>query len=203
MLRVAVTGGIASGKTLVCRLFTDWGVPIVDADIIARQLVEPGKPALAKIVEHFGPTMLDDQGNLQRAALRARIFADPGEKRVLDAIMHPLIYDEITARLDALQTDYALVVVPLLLETGQVRRFDRVLVIDCPRSLQMERVMQRDGIDASQASAILNTQASREQRLAVADDVIVNTCTMDHLAEQVKNLHNFYLYLATTRKSTA
>lgn len=201
MLRVALTGGIGCGKSTVCRLFTDWGAPIIDADVIARQLVEPGQAALQTIVDYFGRDILDEQGGLQRAALRARIFVHPEDKQVLESILHPLIYAEIEARVAVLQASYALIAVPLLVETGQISAFDRLLLVDCPESLQKQRVMSRDDVDEAQASAIIASQASREARLAVAHDVIDNSQALDHLAEQVKKLHNFYLFLATTRKS--
>lgn len=203
MLRVALTGGIASGKSTVCQAFADLGVPIVDADVIARQVVAPGQPVLEAIVDYFGTDIVDDAGALRRAALRARIFANPHDKKVLEGILHPLIYSEIQQQLSLLHACYALVVVPLLLETGQAELFDRILLVDCPESLQLQRVMSRDGIDDAQAAAIIDSQASRAQRLAVAHDVIDNSQTPAVLAEHVKNLHNFYLFLATARKSSA
>lgn len=203
MYKVGLTGGIGSGKSTVCRLFADLGVPIVDADVIARQLVEPGQPALAKLEQAFGKAILNQDGSLNRAELRRRAFSDARTKQKLDAIMHPLVYHEIQSVVTYLQSSYCIIAIPLLLETQKTHIVDRVLVIDCPVETQVKRVLDRDKINREQAEAIIAAQVGRQQRLAVADDIIDNSTTPEHLAEQVKTLHNLYLLFATARTTSA
>ena len=174
MLIIGLTGGIASGKSVVTDHFATLGVPVIDADIIARELVEAGKPALEKISQRFGKTILLDNGELNRPALREIIFTDEPARHDLEAILHPLIRNEITVRIAALDDCYCIVVIPLLTESSGWEILDRILVIDCPETIQLQRLQQRDHIDADQALRILNTQASREQRKAIADDIIDN-----------------------------
>ena len=199
MLKIGLTGGIGCGKTTVCRLFAELGVPVVDADLIARLLVEPGEPALQAIVQAFGADILQADGSLDRPKLREAIFADPAQKRRIDAIMHPRVYARIAAEVAALQADYCLIAVPLLLESKNPYTVDRVLVVDCPPQVQLERVVTRDKLSAEQAQAIVASQMPRPQRLARADDVIDNSAGPELLAEQVKSLHNSYIFLATAR----
>ena len=201
--RVGLTGGIGCGKSSVCRLFSDMAVPIVDADVVARQLVEPGQPALNQIAEIFGPDILNADGSLHRAALRKLIFSDLKYKQALDAIMHPMIYDEMEAQVRSLSAPYCILAIPLLLETQKKYAVDRVLVVDCSQELQCQRVMARDHVDWAQVEAVMATQADRTSRLAIADDVIDNSSTTERLAEQVKSLHNSYLLFATARTTSA
>lgn len=203
MLRVGLTGGIGSGKSTVCRLFADLGVPVVDADLIARQLLDVGSEALAAIVQKFGADILSDDGSLNRALLRKRVFADAQKRQQLDAIMHPRIYAAIETEVSQLRADYCVIAIPLLVETGKTGIVDRVLVVDCPESMQLQRVTARDHIDTQQAAAMIASQAGRRRRLDAADDVIDNSNPLSQLAEQVKSLHNSYLLLASTWKSTA
>lgn len=203
MLKIGLTGGIGCGKTTVCRLFADLGVPVVDADLIARRLVESGEPALQAIVQTFGADMLKTDGSLDRPKLREAIFADPEQKRRLDAIMHPRVYARIAADVAALQADYCLIAVPLLLESKNPYVVDRILVVDCPQPVQIERVVTRDKLSAEQAQAIVASQMPRPERLARADDVIDNSAGPELLAEQVKSLHNSYIFLATARTPSA
>lgn len=203
MLKIGLTGGIGCGKTTVCRLFADLGVPVVDADLIARRLVEPGEPALQAIVQAFGADMLKTDGSLDRPKLREAIFADPEQKRRLDAIMHPRVYARIAADVAALQAHYCLIAVPLLLESKNPYVVDRILVVDCPQPVQIERVVTRDKLSAEQAQAIVASQMPRPERLARADDVIDNSAGPELLAEQVKSLHNSYIFLATARTPSA
>lgn len=203
MLKVGLTGGIGCGKSTVCALFADLGIPIIDADIVARQLVEPGQAALQKIVENFGDSLLLEDGRLNRSALRQRIFGSPVEKQQLESILHPLIYAEIEAQIDRLESDYCVLAIPLLLETQHKYQVDRILVVDCSTDRQIQRVITRDNVDENQVAAIIASQASRQQRLAAADDVIDNSGAVQQLAEQVKTLHNSYLLLATARKFSA
>lgn len=203
MLKIGLTGGIGSGKSTVCGLFADLGVPIVDADIIARQLVEPGQPALARLAGAFGAGILNADGTLNRAELRARTFSDIRVRQLLDAIMHPLVYNEIESVVTCLQAAYCIIAIPLLLETQKKHVVDRVLVVDCSVEAQIRRVLDRDKIKREQAEAIIAAQVDRQQRLAAADDVIDNSTNLAHLAEHVKKLHNLYLLLATTRTISA
>jgi len=203
MLRVGLTGGIGSGKSTVCRLFAELGVPVVDADLIARQLVDVGSEALAAIVQQFGTDILNGDGSLNRSRLRTRVFADTQQRQQLDAIMHPRIYASIEIAVSQLRADYCMIAIPLLVETGKTSIVDRVLVVDCPESMQIQRVIARDQIDAQQAAAMIASQAGRQRRLDAADDVIDNSHPLSQLAEQVKSLHNSYLLLASTWKSTA
>lgn len=203
MLRVALTGGIGCGKSTVCQLFAEFGVPVVDADLMARQLVEPGRAGLAQLVNAFGTVILDQDGSLNRSTLRKLIFEDAKQRQKVDLIMHPLIYAAIDAEVSMLRASYCLIAVPLLVETGKAASFDRVLVVDCREEIQLQRLIVRDNIDAKFAEAMITSQTGRSQRLAVADDIIDNSNAVAQLAEQVKRLHNSYLLLATTRKSPA
>lgn len=203
MLRIALTGGIASGKSTVCRLFAAYGVPIVDADFIARELVEPHQAGWNQLLESFGSSILNPDNSLNRAWLRQQIFSAPEQRKKLDAIMHPMIYSAIDTRMTDLKTSYGLAAIPLLVETGKQDCFDRVLVVDCPEDTQLQRLLTRDNTDIIQAKAMIASQASRNQRLAIANDIIDNAYDESQLAEQVKSLHNLYLNLAITRKSPA
>lgn len=203
MLKIGLTGGIGSGKSTVCRLFAEFGVPIVDADLIARQLVEPGKPALSMIAASFGLQMLNQDGSLNRAKLRDVVFADADSKRELDGIMHPLVYEQIAADVNALTAEYCVIAVPLLLESKNAYAVNRVLLIDCPVEAQIERVIARDKLTRQQVHTIINSQMSRQERLSKADDVIENIAGPEQLAEQVKRLHNSYILLATVRTQSA
>ncbi|WP_323640161.1 dephospho-CoA kinase [Pectobacterium polonicum] len=195
---VALTGGIGSGKSTVADEFATLGATIVDADIIARQVVEPGKPALDAIRLRFGDAMLNTDGSLDRAALRQRIFSSPEEKQWLNNLLHPLIHQETQAQFQAVSAPYILWVVPLLVENGLQQRAQRILVVDVDRDTQLERTLARDGISRQQAENILAAQATREQRLAYADDIIDNSRCPSELASQVAELHRHYLKLAAS-----
>jgi len=193
MLKVGLTGGIGCGKTTVATLFAELGVPILDADIVSRELVSPGQPALAEIVQTFGQSILNADGSLNRASLREVVFSDSEQKHKLEAILHPLVYQNIQSQLDQLQTPYSIICIPLLFETRKTDFVDRILVVDCPESVQIARVQKRDQLTAEFVQAIVDSQVSREYRLAHANDLIDNTSLDSRLAEQVKTLHNFYL----------
>ena len=197
-LRIGLTGGIASGKTTVARLFADLGVPVLDTDQIARDVVEPGQPALGEVVAAFGPEILGPDGRLDRPGLRARVFADPDSRLRLEAILHPAIRAELARRAAAAGGPYQVWVIPLLVEGGQVDRVDRILVVDCPEEVQLARVMARDGGTEASARAILAAQASREKRVAAADDVILNDGAEADLAPQVAALDARYRALVAT-----
>jgi dephospho-CoA kinase len=197
--RVALTGGIASGKSTVAELFADLGVPVIDTDLIAREVVEPGQPALAEVVAAFGEDVLDVTGRLDRRRLRERIFADPQARRRLEAILHPAIRREMERRSREARGPYQLLVIPLLAEGGRRDHVDRVLLVDVPEELQVERLMRRDGVSREQAQASLGAQASRAARLAIADDVLQNTGAADDLHDAVATLHARYRALAASR----
>ncbi|WP_219266837.1 dephospho-CoA kinase [Pseudomonas sp. Xaverov 259] len=192
---LGLTGGIGSGKSAAAQHFIDLGIDLVDADHAARWVVEPGRPALARIAEHFGAGVLQADGQLDRAALRKLIFEDPEERRWLEALLHPLIGEEIRSHLARAQSPYAILVSPLLIESGQYSMTQRILVIDVPQSLQIQRTLQRDGISEQQVQAILKAQSSREDRLNHADDVLVNDKDLAWLHSEVERLHHFYLTL--------
>lgn len=192
---LGLTGGIGSGKTAVAQHFIDLGVHLVDADHAARWVVEPGRPALDRIAEHFGQEVLLPDGQLDRAALRGRIFQNPEERRWLEGLLHPLIGQEILAHLGRAESPYAILVSPLLVESGQHRLAQRVLVVDAPEHLQLARTIQRDQVTEEQVHAILQAQAKREERLRHADDVIVNDRDLSWLKAEVERLHHFYLTL--------
>lgn len=196
MYIVGLTGGIGSGKTAVSDRFAQKGITIVDADLCSRAVVEPGQPALAKIREHFGDTIITGNGELDRAALRSIIFADPERKKWLENLLHPLIAEETFRQLGNAKSDYVILVSPLLVESQQHLICDRVLVVDVPEELQIERTSARDNNDIEQVKRIMQTQAAREARLAQAHDVIENTLGFEHLDESVTNLHQKYLQLA-------
>lgn len=195
MLLVGLTGGIASGKTLVTDYFKSFGALIIDADLLAREVVVPGSPGLETLSAHFGPTILADDGTLDRAALRHIVFADPAELDFLDQTLHPLIRQLSDERIaDAGKEGHAYVIyaVPLLLETRQQNRFDRIVVIDVPESVQLQRLLARDGSTETEAKAILAAQTDREHRLAIADDIIDNAGTKAETRAQVSQLHRQY-----------
>ena len=198
MYVVAITGGIGSGKTTVANQFAALGIEVVDADLIAREVVAPGTPALAAIVNHFGPEILTEQGLLDRRVLRERIFSDPAAKSWLNALLHPIIRSEMLRQCAAVSSPYCLLVVPLLVENRLTELADRVLVIDVDEATQIERTCHRDGVSREQAQAILASQANRSERLAMADDVLDNQSgTTETIRERILALHETYLAFAS------
>jgi len=195
--RVALTGGIASGKSTVADLFARHGVPLIDTDVIAREVVEPGQPALADIVAAFGPEILGADGRMDRRRMRERVFTDPAARKRLEGILHPAIRVEMERQSAAARGPYQVLVIPLLTESGRRDHVDRVLVVDAPEELQIARLMQRDHVQREQAVAALAAQAKRDARLEFADDVIVNDGDAAALTAQVDALHREYLRLAT------
>ena len=192
---LGLTGGIGSGKSAAAEHFAALGVHVVDADHAARWVVEPGRPALSQIAEHFGEQVLQADGQLNRGALRALIFSDPEQRRWLEALLHPLIREAIADNLAQAQSPYAILVSPLLIESGQYTTTQRVLVIDVPQALQIQRTLKRDNTSEEQVHAILKVQASREDRLRHADDVLTNDRDLEALKTEVERLHDFYLTL--------
>jgi dephospho-CoA kinase len=201
-LRIGLTGGIASGKSTVTKRFAELGVPVIDADVASRSVVEPGKPGLAQVVQRFGEGVLDADGRLDRRALRNLIFRDSSLRQALDAILHPLIRAEMEREAAAAKGPYVVMAIPLLVEGGSsTKRVDRVLVVDAEETLQIQRLQARDGSSAEQARAILASQAGRATRLAAADDVLSNSGTVAELRQAVDHLHEKYLQLAQTSSS--
>jgi dephospho-CoA kinase len=196
---VAVTGGIASGKSAVTARFEQLGVPVIDADLIARELVAPGEVALAEIVRRFGAGVLDGQGCLDRRQLRQRIFSDANARIELEAILHPRIRERMRERALATDAPYVVLAIPLLTASSRYPFIDRVLVVDVPETLQIERLTRRDGVDETAARAALAAQIGRGERLALADEVIDNSGSLDALAAAVDALHAGYLQQASRR----
>ncbi len=198
---VGLTGGIGSGKSAVAELFAERGAEIIDSDAIAHELTRPGGAAIPGIRQAFGAALLGADGALDRAAMRALVFADPGARRRLEGILHPLIRREGERRAAQSSAPYVVFAVPLLVEGGVGRaRYARLLVVDCTPDQQVERVMRRSGLSAKEVADIMATQASREERLAAADDVIDNTGAPGALDPQVSRLHEAYLALAASRE---
>lgn len=192
---LGLTGGIGSGKSAVAQHFIDLGVHLVDADHAARWVVEPGRPALTKIAEHFGEQVLQADGTLNRTRLRELVFQDEQQRRWLESLLHPLIGQEIAQYLAKAESPYAILVSPLLVESGQHRMTRRVLVVDVPEHLQVQRTMVRDQSSEEQVKAILRAQANREERLRHADDILLNDRDLAWLNSEVERLHHFYLTL--------
>lgn len=196
MLIVGLTGGIASGKSTASSFFESLGIVVIDADTIARQLVQPGRPALQQITKRFGKTILNDAGELDRATLRILVFNDKTARLDLEAILHPLIRTEMQRRISALTGPYCILAIPLLIETGQSDLVDRILVIDSDEALQFQRLRQRVNLDDKTITAIISAQATRKQRLAVADDIVTNNGTIAELEAQLQDCHRHYLELS-------
>lgn len=192
-LVIGVTGGIGSGKSAVTGRFQQHGIEVVDADVAARVVVEPGGPALDAIAKHFGQEILLANGQLDRAALRQKVFADADERRWLEQLTHPLIGQEIRRQLEAATSPYVILASPLLLETSQVELADVVVVVDVPEAIQLERTMARDDNEEAQVRRIMAAQMQRDQRLASADIVIDNTGSLSALDDTVSELHREFL----------
>lgn len=196
---IGLTGGIASGKSALEKAFAAHGIVVADADLLAREVVAPGEPALAAVVERFGRDVLQADGQLDRAALRVRVFGDPDQRRALEAILHPAIRARLEAICRAAPGPYAIATVPLLTEGGGRAAYPwlhRILVVDTPAAVQKARLMQRDGIDATLADQMMAAQASRAERLALADDIVVNDGDLAHLQRAAYQLHARYVALA-------
>lgn len=202
-LRIGLTGGIASGKTTVAQRFTELGVPVIDADAAARAVVAPNTPGLTRVIERFGPGVLAENGELDRRALRGLIFSDSGSRRDLEGILHPLIRAYMETSADRAVGPYVVMAIPLLIESGPSGRVDRVLVVDVDEAVQLRRLVERDGCTSQQARAILASQATRSDRLAAADDVLLNAGTVRDLRQAVDRLHERYLRLAEVQSPKA
>lgn len=195
-LRIGLTGGIASGKSMIADMFAARGVPVIDTDVIAREVVRPGEPALQEIERRFGPDVISPGGQLDRRRLREIVFADDSQREALEALLHPRIRDAAVSQSGAAGGDYQVIVVPLLVESPMRHWMDRILVVDCSEETQLQRLLDRDAESQEQARRMIAAQASREQRLAIADDVVDNDGSKADAARQVEKLHRFYLDLA-------
>jgi dephospho-CoA kinase len=196
MLIIGLTGGVGCGKSAVAKLFRERGAPIIDADVITRELVARGSPVLPQITEAFGAGVLQPDGELHRRALRRIVFERPEARRRLEAILHPRVRAEIVARVQRLSAPYCVVVIPLLVESRMTDLVDRVLVVDCDEAQQIARVSARDHCSEDEVRSIIATQAARETRLAAANDVLLNAGELPDLAAGVRRLHERYLALA-------
>ena len=195
-LRIGLTGGIASGKSLIADMFAARGVPVVDTDVIAREVVQPGEPALREIEREFGPDVVSPDGRLDRRRLREIVFANESKREALEAILHPRIRDAAVRQSSVAGGEYQVIVVPLLVESPMRHWMDRILVVDCSEETQLQRLLERDAESREQARRMIAAQASREERLAIADDVVGNDGTKAGAEEQVEKLHRLYLGLA-------
>ena len=203
MFKIGLTGGIGSGKSTIANLFNSiFNIPIIDADIIARQLVEPEQAALVQIQKTFGKTILNKDGSLNRNVLRDCIFSNADKKKQLEDILHPLIYEQMQSEFEKQTSAYSILCIPLIMETRMTSFVDRILIIDCPVEIQIERVKRRDQLSKQRISSIIDSQVSREYRLSHADDIIDNSNSSTELAEQVKNLHNQYLLYSNVRQTS-
>ena len=198
-LTVGLTGGIASGKSLVGAMFQKLGATLIDTDVVAREVVAPGEPGLVAVSAAFGPRVLLPSGEINRPVLRSLVFEDETKRRELESILHPLIRQRTRAKLAVLDVPYALVAVPLLVETSFGELVDRILVVDCPESMQLERLTRRDAIPRTEALAMLRSQVDRATRLKAAHDIVDNSGTPDATRRQVELLHQRYLDLARQR----
>jgi dephospho-CoA kinase len=194
-LTIGLTGGISSGKSTVAELFANQGITVIDSDVIARNLLKNETSTQKQVIQHFGNTLLTPEGMLDRKKLRDIIFADPRQRHWLENLLHPIILDEIRQQLAHVTSPYSVVVIPLLVETAPNAFIDRVLVVDTPVEMQILRTCQRDQITPNQAKKIIENQASRQQRRAIADDIIINNGDLAALEEQVLGLHRKYLHL--------
>ena len=200
MFVVGLTGGIGSGKSTVAEMFTALEIDLVDADVAAREVVAPGTPALAEIVEHFGPDILMADGSLDRRKLRRVIFHQEQEKHWLETLLHPLIRRWLTQQISDRRSAYCLLISPLLLETGQAEMVDRILVVDVSVETQISRTLARDGGEERTARAIIEAQIGRSQRLEHGDDIIDNELPVQSLRQQVQKLHQQYLTMAKAKR---
>lgn len=200
MLIVGLTGGIGSGKTTVAKLFADHGATVIDTDQLARDVTQRGQPALQQIAEKFGAHVLMPDGSLNRSALRKIVFSDENSRLWLEALLHPLIHEEMLRQVALATSPYCIVIIPLLLETKRDPIINRILIIDTSESEQIQRTQKRDNATVDEVKAILKTQVTRAQRLKAADDVIENNRSTKDLIPQVDRLNDFYIALAKNSK---
>lgn len=201
MLTIGLTGGIGCGKSTVTNLFQAIRVPVIDADEISHEIVQPGQPALKEITKLFGHHLLNDDGSLDRSLMREIIFKQPDAKEALERLLHPIVFKTMHEHLSKLNSPYAILSIPLLLETQYQSEVDRVLVIDCPEATQITRVAQRDQLDKETIRAIMQTQCSRDTRLELADEILENNGSLESLNLDIQKLHAFYLEMSTGKNT--
>lgn len=192
VLKIGLTGGIGSGKSATCEIFSELGVPVIDADDIAHKLVKPGMPAFKEITRLFGNEVISVDGTLDRKIIRDRVFANEIDRKKLENILHPAVYEEIAVQVKSINSRYCIISIPLLLETDASKTVDRILVIDVPRELQLERAANRDKTNNSDIDAIIDSQISREARLSAADDIVDNRGDINDLRKKICDIHEFY-----------
>ena len=192
VLKIGLTGGIGSGKSTACEIFSELGVPVIDADIIAHNVVHAGMPALQLIKQEFGEDIITRDGLLDRKKVRDQIFTNETDRKKLVNILHPVIYKEITHETENISSSYCIISIPLLLETGALEIIDRILIIDASKELQLSRASVRDNASLNNIEAIIQAQISRDDRLAIADDIINNEGDIENLRRQIYDLHKFY-----------
>ena len=197
-LYIGLSGGIASGKTIVSDEFSSLGADIIDTDIIAKELIFPGSETLNEIVSVFGENVLQDDGNLNRKLMRQIIFSEKDKKITLEKIMHPKIQNEVKLKIQSASGQYQIIVVPLLLQSPILDFVDRVLIIDCNEKIQINRLMNRDNISEELAKKMIENQSKREERLAIADDVILNEGRIEEIKHEVKKLNDFYIKISSS-----
>jgi len=195
-LHIALSGGIASGKTYVSNKFSSLGVDIIDTDIIAHEIVLPGRSALEEITDNFGKSVLQKDGALNRRLMRKIVFEDSKKRLILESILHPKIQNEVKNKISSLNGPYQIIVVPLLTKSPILKQVNRILIIDCDEKKQLKRLIKRDGISTKLASQIMSSQSDRKERLSIADDIILNDDDFDSLDTQIINLHRCYLDLS-------
>lgn len=195
-LHIALSGGIASGKTYVSNKFSSLGVDIIDTDIIAHEMVLPGRSALEEITDNFGKSVLQKDGALNRKLMRKIVFEDSKKRLILESILHPKIQNEVKNKISSLDGPYQIIVVPLLTKSPILKQVNRILIIDCDEKKQLKRLIKRDGISTKLASQIMSSQSDRKERLSIADDIILNDDDFDSLDTQIINLHRCYLDLS-------
>lgn len=200
MLKIGLTGGIGSGKSLAGAFFNDLGVITIDADRVAQQITSPGTDFFSSILSHFGPDFLTDDNQLDRKKLRELIFNSPHERQWLEDLLHPAIRATLNEQINISNAPYVIAIIPLLTRTSKLSFIDRTLLIDAPIELQIERAMQRDSMTKEQALKIIHAQSSREEKIAIADDIITNNNNLDDLKYKVSEMHSFYLSLAHSSK---
>lgn len=191
-LKIGLTGGIGSGKSTACEIFSGLGVPVIDADVIAYELVKPGMPAFNEIKKIFGTEIISSDGTLDRKIIRDKVFANEIDRKKLENILHPAVYKEIAVQVKNINSKYCIISIPLLLETNASKTVDRILVIDVPRELQLERASNRDRTNKSDIDAIIDSQISRKDRLSAANDIVDNKGNINDLRKKIYDLHEFY-----------
>lgn len=191
-LKIGLTGGIGSGKSTACEIFSELGVPVIDADVIAHELVKPGMPAFNEMTKIFGTEIISSDGTLDRKIIRDKVFANETDRKKLENILHPAVYEEISVQVKNINSKYCIISIPLLLETNASKTVDRILVIDVPRELQLERASNRDRTNKSDIDAIIDSQISRKDRLSAANDIVDNKGNINDLRKKICDLHEFY-----------